>query len=145
MPEVAGGATVGIGGSTVRGGLDVKMTAGLLAALALVVWAGYQLAGRMTDNADLNAPPRQPQDERDDGAASALARLNPLDGSDRHAQVCETRHHYQGYVYLPCRYPRTVGGELTNTIHHGYSMMRVPMASDISQWIANPPSEVAWL
>ena len=145
MPEIGAGAAVGIGGSRVRGGLDLKLTAGLLAGLAVLAWLAYQGATRISDNADLNTPPSQDPDERDGGMASVMARLNPLDGSPRHYHVAEPRHHYQGYVFLPCRYPRTVGGEITNTIHHGYSSMRLPAANDVSLWMANPPSEVAWL
>ena len=144
MPEINAKVTAGIGGESVRGGLDVKATTAVLVGLALLVWVGYQLAGRMTDNADLNAPTVQPPDERDGGMASVMARLNPLDGSHRHSAVCEPKHHYSGYVFLPCRYPRTVGGEITNAIHHGYSSMRLPAANDVSLWMANPPSEVAW-
>jgi len=144
VPEISGGATAGIGGSSVRGGLDLKVTLGMLAGLAVLAWFGYTQANRLAPNADLNTPPRQPQDERDDGMASVLAGLNPLDASPRHSHVCPAHHHYQGYVYLPCRYPRTVGGEITNAIHHGYSSMRLPAANDISLWLSNPPSEVAW-
>lgn len=144
MPDIGASATAGIGGGKVSAGLDLKLTIGLLSALGLLAVIAYHAATQLRPNADLNAPPKQPADERDTGMATVLATLNPLDGSERHSHVAEPRHHYQGYVYLPCRYPRTVGGEITNAIHHGYSSMRLPMAGDISEWIAAAPSEVAW-
>jgi hypothetical protein len=144
MAEVSAQAAAGIGGSRVRGGLDVKLTAGLLAALGVLAWIAYQMATRLDTNAGLSTPPKQDADERDGGMASVLATLNPLDGSHRHAVVAGPEHHYSGYVYLPHRYPRTVGGNVTNTIHHGYSSMRLPCENDISRWISSPPSEVPW-
>ena len=144
MAELSTEATAGIGGQRVRAGLDAKGLVAVLLVLAVLAWVAYQWANRLADNADLNTPPLQPADERDGGMASIMATLNPLDGSPRHCHVAEPRHHYSGYIYLPHRYPRTVGGNITNTIHHGFSSMRLPAASDVSLWMANPPSEVAW-
>jgi hypothetical protein len=144
MAEIKGSATAGIGGQKVRAGIDVQGVIALAIILLFLAWLAYQLATRITDNGDLNTPPRQPADERDGDMSGLMAGLNPLDGSVKHAQVCEPHQHYRGYRYLPHRYPRTVGGELTNTIHHGFSSMRLPAASDVALWMANPPSEVAW-
>ena len=144
MAELGGTATAGIGGARVRAGMNLQVTGILLLILGVLAWLAYQGANQLSDNADLNTPPVQPQDERDGGAASVMARLNPLDGSPRHCHIAEPRLHYQGYVYLPHRYPRTVGGEITNAIHHGFSSMRLPRNNDVSLWMANPPSEVAW-
>lgn len=108
----------------------------LLAALG---YAGYRLAGMSRRNADLTAPPRQPSPESYD----ALARLGFLAAVDGHSVVCQPEDHHHGYVYTPHRFPRTVGGEITSAIHHGFSSMRVPNVQDV-QWIIAPPSEAAW-
>jgi hypothetical protein len=47
MAEISGSAAIGAGGNRVRGGLDVKLTAGLLAALGVLAWVAYQAATRM--------------------------------------------------------------------------------------------------
>ena len=77
-----------------------------------------------------NQPPAQPRADDD------LARLSS------YAQVvCLPDEHHAGYTYTPHRYPRTCGGEITATIHHGFSTMRIPNSQDV-QWMIAPPSEV---
>ena len=56
--------------------------------------------------------------------------------------ICERDDHHQGYVYTPHRYPRAVGGEISNAIHYGWSAMRVPRNTPDAGWIVSPPSEV---
>ena len=107
--------------------------------LVLVATGGYWMAGKTSRNADLNAPQYQPPP--DDPLFAGNAGL-PV-ASDGHSRYCLPRDFHSGYVYTPHRYPRTVGGELTNTIHHGFSSMRVPHVDD-TQWIISPPSEVQW-
>lgn len=109
------------------------------AALLIVAGGGYWLAGKSKANADLIAPPKQPMpdDHLFDPAAGLIVAL------DGHSRLCLPDQHHAGYTYTPHRYPRTVGGELTNLIHHGFSSMRVPNVDD-AQWIISPPSEVQW-
>ena len=65
------------------------------------------------------------------------------DAPDNYARVCYPEEHHAGYTYTPHRYPRTVGGEVTATIHRGFSTMRIPNTQDV-RWLISPPSEVAW-
>ena len=107
--------------------------------LAALAYAGYELASRSRENADLTAPPRQPSPEQYD----ALARLGFMVAQDGHSVICQPEDHHHGYTYTPHRYPRTVGGEVSSAIHHGFSSMRVPNVQDV-QWLISPPSEAAW-
>ncbi len=104
-----------------------------------VAWIGYEFATRDNGNADLTQPPKQPAPEDSDAAA----RLGILNGLDGHSVVCMPAEHHAGYVYATHRYPRTVGGEITNVIHRGFTSMRVPDVTD-AQWIISPPSEAQW-
>ena len=107
--------------------------------LLIVAGGGYWLAGLTRRNADLHAPQYQPAPEDPLFAANAGLPVAP----DGHSAFCLPDQHHAGYTYTPHRYPRTAGGEITNTIHHGWSSMRVPSAQDV-QWLISPPSEVAW-
>jgi len=109
----------------------------LAVVLAAVAYIGADLAGRNRSRHDLYAPQKQPLPDDPD----ALLRAGIA--TDGHAVVCMPEEHHAGYTYTPHRYPRTLGGEITNTIHHGFSSMRVPAVSDV-QWIISPPSEVQW-
>ena len=107
------------------------------AALLIVAGGGYWLAGKSKRNADLTAPQKQPMP--DDHVFSPAAGL--IVAVDGYSRTCMPDEHHAGYTYTPHRYPRTVGGEISNTIHHGFSSMRVPHVDDV-QWIISPPSEV---
>lgn len=113
------------------------------AALALVLiivgYLGVAAASKTRRNADLTAPQRQAVP--DDPLFAANAGL-PV-AIDGYSRVCLPADHHGGYVYTPHRYPRCVGGEITSTIHHGFSSMRIPHVTD-AQWIISPPSEVMW-
>lgn len=45
-----------------------------------------------------------------------------------------------GYVYTAHRYPRVIGGEISNAIHHGFQSMALPQEGDML-WLSAPPSE----
>ena len=45
-----------------------------------------------------------------------------------------------GYVFTPHRYPKVVGGEISNAIHHGFQSMALPQEGDML-WLSAPPSE----
>lgn len=107
--------------------------------LVIIAYGGYWAAGMTRRNADLTAPQYQPPPD-DPLFASNMG--IPV-ASDGHSRYCLPDQHHAGYVYTPHRYPRSVGGEVTNTIHHGFSTMRVPHVDDV-QWIISPPSEVQW-
>ena len=62
---------------------------------------------------------------------------------DGHSALCHPEEHLAGYVYTPHRYPRSVGGEISNAIHYGWSSMKIPNVKN-AQWIIAPPSEDAW-
>jgi hypothetical protein len=118
--------------------LKPEQWAGLGLVLLAVIWIGYQGASRLTPNAGLTAPQKQPAPE-DDLRAGNIG----MTAADGYSKLCQPHEHHAGYVYTPHRYPRTTGGEITNLIHHGYAMMRVPNVDDV-QWIISPPSEAAW-
>lgn len=111
----------------------------LAVVLAGLAYAAYELASASRRNADLTAPPRQPAPDD----ADAQARMGFMVAPDGHSRLCQPAEHHAGYTYTPHRYPRTVGGEVTAAIHHGFSSMRVPNVDDV-QWIISPPSEAAW-
>lgn len=113
------------------------MLAGVLAAVA---WVGYQGAIRTRENADLNAPQEQGLPDE----YTAQARLGLLVHPDGHQSICLPHQFHSGYVYTAHRFPRTVGPEVTNSIHRGFSSMRVPGNAADAQWIIAPPSEVMW-
>ena len=112
----------------------------LAAVLGALAYIGYSVSGMVTANADLNAPPKQglPED------ALFQANLGLAVAPDGHSVFCQPGEHHAGYTYTPHRYPRSVGGNITNTIHHGFSSMRVPGNACDAQWIISPPSEVQW-
>lgn len=49
----------------------------------------------------------------------------------------------QCVTFLPHRYPRYPGIELTALIHHGMNAMRKPAPQD-DDWRTMPPGEMAW-
>jgi hypothetical protein len=54
---------------------------------------------------------------------------------------CVAAHeHLAGVVFLPHRYPRECGMNVSGVIHHGYSGIRIPEGPD-SRWLTSPPSE----
>ena len=110
------------------------------AAVALLAYAGYTLAGKTSVNADLNAPQAQPMPDE----FTAQARLGIFVHPDGHQNVCLPEQHHAGYVYTPHRFPRSVGPDVTNAIHRGFSSMRIPGNAADAQWIIAPPSEVMW-
>lgn len=110
--------------------------------LAVLAIAGYKGAAAITVNADLNAPPVQPADPRDTDMHAAMSALNQPDGHRQN--VCLPHQHFDGYVYTAHRFPRTVGGEITALIHHGYTSAGIPAKGDLAEWMIRPPSEVAW-
>lgn len=114
----------------------------LLGGLGALALAGYKGAASLAVNADFNAPPVQPADDRDTDLEQAMNGLNQPDGHRQH--VCLPHQHYDGYVFTPHRFPRTVGGELTSAIHHGHTSAGIPAKGDLSEWMVRPPSEVAW-
>ena len=118
--------------------LKPEQWAGLGLVLLAVIWIGYQGASRLSPNADLTAPQKQPAPEGNEPAGNI-----GLTAADGYSKLCQPREHHAGYTYTPHRYPRSAGGEVTNLIHHGYSQMRVPNVDDV-QWIISPPSEAAW-
>ena len=109
----------------------------LAAALALVAYIGADWAGRRGRHTDLYAPEKQPAPVEQE----PLIRAHIL--ADGYSRLCQPEDHHAGYTYTPHRYPRSVGGDVTTLIHHGYSSMRIPNVQDV-QWLISPPSEVAW-
>jgi hypothetical protein len=101
----------------------------LALALGVIGAVTWQMLGQ-NPTGGFNQPPAQPPAD-DDGARIRAYRDH----------LCHPDEHLNGYVYLPHRYPRVCGGEITNTIHKGYSSMRVPASQDV-QWLIAPPSEV---
>lgn len=49
--------------------------------------------------------------------------------------------HVGGVVNTPHRYPRVVGGEISNLIHNGFSTLTLPHEKDMT-WLSSPPGEV---
>jgi hypothetical protein len=105
----------------------------------VIGYVGMLFASQLRDNADLIQPSRQAVPADPLFAANAGLPV-ALDGYSR---VCMPAEHHTGYVYTPHRYPRMVGGNVTATIHRGFSTMRIPHEDDV-QWIISPPSEVQW-
>jgi hypothetical protein len=108
--------------------------------VAAVGYIGFELAGLMTENAGMPNP--QKQAAPDD--LESEARIGMFRAIDGHSVLCHPEDHHAGYTYTPHRYPRTVGPEITNAIHRGFSSMRVPTDTPDAQWIISPPSEAAW-
>ena len=111
----------------------------LAIVVAAVGYIGYELVATKMENGGMPNPQRQPAPD-DDEAALRIGYFRAVDG---HSVLCHPEDHHAGYTYTRHRYPRTVGGEVTNAIHRGFSSMRVPN-SDEAQWIIAPPSEDAW-
>lgn len=122
----------------------MKPVHGLVLGVVLggLAFAAYKGGAALTVNADLNAPVQQPADDRDTDLERALGGLNQPDGHKQH--VCLPHQHFNGYVFTPHRFPRTVGGEITAAIHHGFSSMGIPAKGDLAEWMVRPPSEAAW-
>jgi len=109
--------------------------------LIVIGYGGFQAVAYVSGgNGGMPKPGRQA--EPDDLEASL--RIGQMRAIDGHSVLCHPEEHHTGYVYTKHRYPRAVGGEVTNSIHHGWSMMRVPSGTPDEQWIIAPPSEVAW-
>ena len=102
------------------------MLAAAMAIIGVVTWQMVQ----QDPTGGFNQPPAQPPADDD------LSRL----ASYAEVMLLPDEHH-AGYTYTPHRYPRTCGGEITATIHKGWSPMRVPNSQDV-QWLIAPPSEV---
>ncbi|HXZ71598.1 MAG TPA: hypothetical protein VEH31_12125 [Streptosporangiaceae bacterium] len=100
------------------------------AVLLAVLFGSRVLGGGQTGG--FNQPPSQPLPDDD------LARLT--DPHPDHPRFCQPEQHHAGYVYTPHRYPQTIGGEISNAIHRGWSQMRIPRIDDV-QWLIAPPSE----
>ena len=111
----------------------------IVIVVAAVGWMGYELTALVHPNGGMSAPERQPLP----GDAEALARLDWHHAPDGHSVLCHPEDHVSGYVYTPHRYPRSVGGEISNAIHYGWSSMKIPNVKN-AQWIIAPPSEDAW-
>ena len=46
-------------------------------------------------------------------------------------------------VFLPVRYPKLSGSTVSSVVHHGWSALNKPAASD-GDWVERPPAEVDW-
>ena len=110
-------------------------------AVIAIGYGGFQVTAAISGN-NGGMPRPQRQAEPDD-LESAL-RIGQMRAVDGHSVLCHPSEHHGGYVYTKHRYPRAVGGEVTNAIHRGWSMMRVPQGTPDEQWIISPPSEAAW-
>lgn len=110
------------------------------AALAALAVGGRMLGEHLAAQKQATAPPAQAYPT----SYEAQARESFLVQADGHQQVCLPEQHFGGYVYEKHRYPRAVGGEVSALLHKGYSTFSVPASSAFSQWIVDPPSEVAW-
>lgn len=97
-------------------------------------------AGVMSGVIYTRVKPQWPQPAKQAAPDSGIAGY----AVDGHQHLCQPHQHHSGYTWTPHRYPRTVGGEITATIHHGYSPMRVAANTPDAQWIVNPPTEIAW-
>ena|SRR5271165_2674890 len=107
--------------------------------VAAVGYAGFELVAKVSENGGMPSPERQPLPDD----AEAALRIGWHRAIDGHSVICHPDEHHAGYTYTKHRYPRSVGGEVTNAIHRGFSSMRVPNVTDV-QWIIAPPSEAAW-
>lgn len=108
--------------------------------VAAIGYVGFELVNATSGrNAGMPNPQKQPVPDDDEAAL----RIGWFRAKDGHSVLCHPEEHHAGYTYTVHRYPRTVGGEVTNAIHRGFSSMRVPTVSDV-QWIIAPPSEAAW-
>lgn len=56
--------------------------------------------------------------------------------------VVDVYEHRNGYVYLPHRYPRVCGNEITAVINYGHATLRLPHVKDMT-WLTSPPSEAS--
>lgn len=101
----------------------------LAVALGIIGWVITQMLGQ-DPTGGFNQPPRQPAADDD------VARITTY-----RDHLCHPDELPAGYTFTPHRYPRVTGGEITNAIHKGFSMMRVPASQDV-QWLIAPPSEV---
>ncbi len=109
--------------------------------LVLVGFGGFQVVAWLGgNNGGMPRPDRQAEPD-DFEAALRIGMMRAVDG---HSVLCHPEDHHAGYVYTSHRYPRAVGGEISNSIHHGFSQMRVPAGTPDEQWIISPPSEAAW-
>ena len=113
----------------------------LAVIIALIGYGGFQLTALISGNNGGMPQPGKQAEPDDFEAALRIGRMRAIDG---HSVLCHPEDHHSGYVYTNHRYPRNVGGEVTNSIHHGWSMMRVPSGTPDEQWIVSPPSEAAW-
>src|SRR5712672_1975248 len=111
----------------------------LILVVAVVGYAGFELVATLLPNAGMPSPQNQPAPDD----AEAALRIGFHRAVDGHSVICHPEEHHSGYTYTVHRYPRSVGGEVTNAIHRGFSSMRVPNVTDV-QWIISPPSEAAW-
>jgi hypothetical protein len=111
----------------------------LAVVVAALGWMGYEISALSVGNGGLPNPQRQAVPDE----GEAALRVGSFRAVDGHSVLCHPEDHHGGYVYTRHRYPRTVGGEVTNAIHKGFSSMRVPTSGE-AQWIVSPPSEVAW-
>lgn len=113
----------------------------LIAVVGALAAGGFAVTARISGrNAGAPSPQKQPAPD-DFEAALRIGQMRAIDG---HSVLCHPEDHHAGYVYTKHRYPRAVGGEVTNAIHHGFSSMRIPAGTPDAQWIISPPSEAAW-
>jgi hypothetical protein len=112
----------------------------LAIVVAAVGYAGFEITAQLGGG---NGGMKQPDRQAAPDDAEAALRIGWHRAVDGHSVICHPEDHHAGYTYTRHRYPRTVGGEVTNTIHRGFSSMRVPN-SDSVQWLISPPSEAAW-
>ena len=118
---------------------DQWLTLGV--ALAVIGIGGWKITAAISGN---NGGMPQPGKQAQPDDFEASLRIGQMRAVDGHSVLCHPEEHHGGYVYTKHRYPRAVGGEVTNSIHHGWSMMRVPAGTPDEQWIVSPPSEAAW-
>jgi hypothetical protein len=101
----------------------------LAVAFGVIGYVLTQMLGQ-DPTGGFNQPPMQPAADDD------VARVKTYQD-----HLCHPAEHWHGYTFTPHRYPKHCGGEITNTIHKGFSSMRVPASQDV-QWLIAPPSEV---
>jgi hypothetical protein len=104
----------------------VKITGGvmLLVAAGLALWAVRSSGGLAV-----------PQNQTTEGLAFVAEPVPP--NWIRPELYASTL----GVVYTKHRYPRICGQELTTIMHYGHSQAAIPATQD-SNWMTSPPSEV---
>lgn len=106
-----------------RGHLAILML--ILGAALAFVWSGV----RASPGGGVKVPARATED------------VPPFTPPPTHP-VVGVEQHLRGFIYMPHRYPRVCGQEITAVINGGQATLRLPHEKDMD-WLTRPPSEAS--